>query len=311
VAGRKQKPYQASWGEIIPGLAHDTSGRWRVVSTGFRFSEADERRAIDRFRALQPDAVVRVDAPAASLETALSQMVRQQDSTEPNSGIPLPTVLWDRTANSVTRGYNLDPTVLWPWFREQLIANPLHVANMTGIPELANLARFELPKTPVKLATIWTYYERQNTSKDKSATRRIWNAMVNFTKAVTLADLTKERLHSYRESVENNPDIKSGGTKVFMFGKIKAVLSFAKKAHDIDAVQLAGALANCGVLWTASPVPEYNPVPIDRDHLHTLLKAAGTGQWRAWILLGLNSATYLEELCDLEWKHVNLDLKPA
>src|SRR5690348_4477049 len=46
--GRPQKPYQASWGDIVPGLARDSDGRWRIVATGFRFSDADERRAVAR-----------------------------------------------------------------------------------------------------------------------------------------------------------------------------------------------------------------------------------------------------------------------
>ena len=29
-AGRKQKPYQTSWGEIVPGLNKQVDGRWRL-----------------------------------------------------------------------------------------------------------------------------------------------------------------------------------------------------------------------------------------------------------------------------------------
>ena len=47
--GRKQKPYQTSWKDIIPGLARDTNGRWRITATGFRYSEPNERRAVERF----------------------------------------------------------------------------------------------------------------------------------------------------------------------------------------------------------------------------------------------------------------------
>ena len=48
--GRPQKPYQASDGQIIPGLCHQKDGRWRIVTTGDRFTESDEFRAIQRFR---------------------------------------------------------------------------------------------------------------------------------------------------------------------------------------------------------------------------------------------------------------------
>lgn len=47
--GRPQKPYQTSWNLPIPGLARDPDGRWRILATGQRFTEHDERRAIARF----------------------------------------------------------------------------------------------------------------------------------------------------------------------------------------------------------------------------------------------------------------------
>jgi integrase len=39
--------------------------------------------------------------------------------------------------------------------------------------------------------------------------------------------------------------------------------------------------------------------------LHALLKVARDGQWRAWILMGLNAAMYFEELCELKWSEIN------
>lgn len=48
--GRKPKPYISTWGEIIPDLARDSDGRWRIVPTRYRFTETDERLAVMRFR---------------------------------------------------------------------------------------------------------------------------------------------------------------------------------------------------------------------------------------------------------------------
>lgn len=48
--GRRHKPYVTSWGEAIDGLCRDSDGRWRIAGGTLRFSEADERKAIDRFR---------------------------------------------------------------------------------------------------------------------------------------------------------------------------------------------------------------------------------------------------------------------
>src|SRR5690349_20064088 len=51
MAGRRSKPHHTSWDNTpIPGLVHDTDGRWRIVKTGKKFTEHDERRDIERFR---------------------------------------------------------------------------------------------------------------------------------------------------------------------------------------------------------------------------------------------------------------------
>jgi hypothetical protein len=47
---RPQKPYRTSWGEYVPGLLKLADGRWRIVSTGERFSEEDEFTAGARFK---------------------------------------------------------------------------------------------------------------------------------------------------------------------------------------------------------------------------------------------------------------------
>ena len=316
MAGRKQKPYQTSWGEIIPGLAHDTSGRWRVTSTGFRFTEADERRAIQRFKELQPAQRLQIDVEAKPDTTSyagkhigptMNALLTFSASLAPSVDAEAVPVVKFGGGKPTTLGYDIDPSIVWPWLRELLISDPGYVGKMVGIPELAGLARFEIPKSPVTLAAIWEHYETTNKSKSKSEAKRHWNRMVNQTQARTLQDLTKGRLHKFRESIESDTALQSGGTKEHLYGKVKAVIAHAKKSHDIDGAQVRRALDNCAVLFSDAEVPEYRPVPIQRDHLHTLLEAAGTGPWRAWILMGLNCAMYIEELCDLKWEHIDLE----
>ena len=47
--GRKQKPYQTSYGEIVPGMYREVDGRWKIVATKKKFTEPDERLAIQGF----------------------------------------------------------------------------------------------------------------------------------------------------------------------------------------------------------------------------------------------------------------------
>ena len=53
--GRPQKPYTCSWlgrdgkHPTISGLYKWPDGRWRINATGRKFTEPDERRAVQRF----------------------------------------------------------------------------------------------------------------------------------------------------------------------------------------------------------------------------------------------------------------------
>jgi integrase len=50
MAGRKYKSYQTSWDEIVPGLAHDVDGRWRIApgypNAGKKWKEPNEQAAV-------------------------------------------------------------------------------------------------------------------------------------------------------------------------------------------------------------------------------------------------------------------------
>ena len=59
--GRPQKPDE-NLGGGSPGLNHCPDGRWRMTDTGQKYTEADERRAVARSRAMNASATI--DPPA-------------------------------------------------------------------------------------------------------------------------------------------------------------------------------------------------------------------------------------------------------
>jgi hypothetical protein len=67
--GRRQKPYESALYGPVVGLARDTDGRWRIVATGQKYTEADEGRAIERFRRMTasptPTVAVRIEAQSS------------------------------------------------------------------------------------------------------------------------------------------------------------------------------------------------------------------------------------------------------
>jgi len=63
--GRSSKPYRTTWGEEIHGLYRmpDRPNLWRIVTTRERFTESDERRAIQIFRQKVQDSQASIEIP--------------------------------------------------------------------------------------------------------------------------------------------------------------------------------------------------------------------------------------------------------
>lgn len=322
--GRPQKPYQTSWGDIIPGLYRCPDRRWRINVTGEKFTEPDGRRAVQRFRdrmmvnrpapviqwptTLTPNLgpvmpVTSFNGKPVTLDSALMLADVVADSIQTSNAKPCPADEAHEDSGAMPRwepasvpeaSYLIPESDLWPWLREQLIVRPEYVAKMTGIPELTGLRHLPIPKPPLKLDDLIAVYRQKSPSTDKAKTRcvTIFRKMMEHTGATTLEDLSTEKLSDYCDRVETDPDITSAGTKTWMYGQIKSLLAFGLKV-GLDTAQLKAALDRCKVLWTPDAMPNLQPAPISREDFHTLLATAGTGPWRAWLLVGLNFGMHM------------------
>src|SRR5438105_373042 len=112
---RPQKPYQTSWGEIVAGLARGDDRRWRIIQTGERFREEDERKAIARFRARTGDPGINV---------VLSNHASAEDYfiDGPAASSPDPVRFTDDGGISVYR--NMPSAAMWEWMRNELLTRP-------------------------------------------------------------------------------------------------------------------------------------------------------------------------------------------
>lgn len=314
--GRPQKPYETTWGEIVPGLYRCTDGRWRITKTGQKFTERDERRAVARFRSMfEPE---KVGVPVAFNPTSAPDFDLSKDGSFYQD---VPDDLLDAHRWRLSDGPG-DPDLVaafelgnvivkaedfWPWLREQIIEQPGYYATMTGIPELARLSQLPIPKPAIKIASLIATYEKQNPSTPVAKRRAIntFRKLALFANAEMLDDLTQEKLSAWRQSIESSKTIKSASTKAGMYGQVKAVISFGLKC-GLDHVQLRAALDRCSVLWTAEPLPPVQPQPISREDFHALL-AASDQVWQAWLLLALNLCMTAEDLCELRWNDFDMD----
>ena len=317
--GRPQKPHTCSWidpntgtNEIVAGLYKCPDGRWRVNRTGQKFTEPDERRAVQRYR----DIMAKLNPPQ-TVSVGTDYHARDFKPLKPVStanGTALPLAIVDTlheqgvprgmTPPELRIGYEIPETIIWPWLREMFITKPEYVARMTSIPELANVRHF-VTQPPIKLQQLIDVYRERNGSSDEAKERCIANfkTLMEQAEARTLDDLTTEKLKAYVAWVESKYGY---STKKWMYGQIKSLIGFGLK-EGLDEKQINAALGRCKVLWTPEAPPVLEPRPITREAFHALLKAAGDGPWRAWLLVGLNFGMHVDEVCEIECRHIDID----
>lgn len=310
--GRPSKVHKTAWGEEVPGLYKMTAkDRWLVKTTGQTFTESDERVAVARFKALNPTAaettlsVGKLPENLTDRETGLDaafQYIKSAHEKYPNARLV-------RDGNNVMcMGFKIPESLLWDYFREQFINDPIAVSRKVGIPELANWKSMPLPKASLKLDELLETYKKHNQSTDeaKKLAAKTFDDFKAITKARTLDDLTTEVLKDYRESIKQR--VKSPGTIAAYFGRVKNIIRFGK-TEGLDAVQIDAALSRLAVLKNPKDTRVHNPSPITKDAFHKLYKTAGElyPEWQARLLLTLNICTHFDETLDVQWHELDLE----
>ena len=317
---RPFKPYQTSTGEVIVGLHLDKDGRWRIVETGARFTEPDERRAIakfNRWKALNDKSNVSIalplplPRPATEAElnkdkgTVWASMTTVDDGLKP---VGYESVIDNATEAIVSKSgiYSLNEAALWAWVREQLISNPVDVAAKLGIPEIANLSQVKMPK-PVKLETLLNnFMDHHKNSRSALAAKSVFEKFLEQTGFEFLADIRTEALIQYRQSVDATQTLSS--TKRYWYSRIKGVIKSNIRYGFGDVGEIRKSLDLLQVLYTDEPLPQANPQPISPADFHKLLEVA-TPKWKAILLLSLNCCLHLGETVSLRWQEFSPNFK--
>jgi hypothetical protein len=216
--GRPQKPYKCSWPgpdgrpELVPGLYKCPDGRWRINATGQKFTEPDERRAVQRFR----------DWQASKLETV---------------AIPGGAIISGDDAPDAVATSAVAADTYWARVREDLIERPELVAKMTGIPEVSGLRHLPLPKAGLKLSAIIDNYRTHNpsTGKAKNEAVKPLEKLIAQAEAKTLDDLTTDRLLAFKARIEKT--IPGPATRRAYYSRIRSVIGFGLKT-GMDSEQI-------------------------------------------------------------------------
>ena len=306
--GRKQKPYQTSWNEVIPGLSKDYDGRWRIIETGKRFSQSDERLAVQTFREWEAANAKR----KMSLQIPLSPVTPADPEA---TGWDIVGVTGDDTLKPVaytsqegqptTGTYLIDENAIFSAVRNLIINDPALAAKKLGIPEIIHLRHIQIPQEILLGDLLATYMSRQNGKRSAIEAKQAFEKFLKATGFKTLADINHGGLMAFRESVESSK--LSAGTKQAYYGRVKTIIGKNLK-YGGDASQIRQALDKLKVLFTDSLMPQVNPQPISRQDFHSLLQAANV-QWKTILLVSLNCCLHLGECLNLKWSEVNLAAK--
>lgn len=309
--GRKRKPFVTSWGEAINGLYHRPDGRWKVVDTGYLFTESDEREAVRRFLQLTQPTGKTLDLPVdpAKEEPAENLAQLRGNIVPPSLLVPPPSkqlpiqIGMDENGN-VTFSRQVDELAFYAAVRNVLLEKREYVAKMTGIEKLVWLDGIEKPKPSPTLAAVGkAYFDRNDVSeKELQKCEASWKLFKRVTGAETLKDLTPESVAKYGQHVE-----KLGlapKSVAHHYNRMKTVLgNFLHTGKDIDATRRA--LDCCQVLKTPSAV-SLDPHPIARSVFTKLLDVA-TAEEKALLLVALNCCFYPIDIARLEWDHLDLE----
>lgn len=311
-AQQTSKPYPTSWGEDVQGLYRLPDGRWRITVPGKhfgeRFTEPDERKAVQKAHELigtqqdvmlgeavmsrETDGKPVYDTPThAAVVRAVAESGHQPQ--------------YSKRGKVMLAGIAVPKRVLVAWLREMLTDHPEELANMMGLPPRV-FQTIPVPKPSLRLKDLVAAYERHNPASVRSKREALaaLQRLIAFAEAKTLDDLTENVLLAFREKIET--EVNGPATRKAYYSRIRYIISFGLKI-GLDAVQIRACLDRCKVLWTAAPMPPVEPNPISREDFHTLLKAAGNGPWRAWLLVALNLCMSVEEVCGLRWEWFDLD----
>lgn len=312
--GRPAKHYESkSYGTIV-GLTRLPSGQWRIQATGHRFRESDEGKAIKRFReaeALRRGEIERVliDTDAPPVPVLIRDDPAGQHGTfilrDPNNLIGG----HDRAA-LFRHGVQLDSPSAWLWFREQILTRREYVAQQTGFPGIATIT--DAPSDSTKLPSLWPLYEKHTKAtepKTISKTKDAWDDFVAFVGVKTCDQITGSIVEAYGERISTDPTY-SQKTQALIFSRVKAVVNIAAKKN----VNVGNLPVKLKALETRLREGDEDEAPVatpmTRAVFRRLLTAAGregNDQMVALLLMGMNCAMYISEVCDVKWKHIDLD----
>jgi hypothetical protein len=215
--GRKPRPYVCPWNNAtIDGLYHCPDGRWRITATGEKFSEADPRRAVTRFReweARQQGNRVFISlpldssTPSGSLSSAVDFIVRHELGPGEHRA-PHDDSLVLRIPSSV------DPIALlraipedayYAHVANDIMSRPQYVAQRTGIEQIGYLSQIRRPTPGPSLDELGDlYFRRKDIDVNwMSKCRSFWAEFQEIVAVEGVRAVDQDKVTEYKDAVED------------------------------------------------------------------------------------------------------------
>lgn len=314
--GRKRKPHNCSWdGKPVHGLYHQPDGRWRVVETGYRYSEPDEREAVKRFYELtQPkQRTVTLEHDLAEALQAISDRTEKQVTSGQEVDGPMPAILRGLSGVSVGDGkvvgqQEIDELAYIARVRRDILERSEWLARVTGIEWLA----WHDHQKPVKADTLAdmgeAYLKHSKLSANElSRSKCHWAEFCKVAKGMditTVDGVNHELAHKYEAYIEGQG--LAPKTKLHRYRKIRGILHFAiKRGMSVDACRKA---LDVTAFWEVKDAHPLDPTPISPKDFWAIygeaIKAGDKG-FAALLLTSLNAALYGGEVAAVRWDEID------
>lgn len=303
-AGRPTISFRSFSGSEIKGLSKGKDGRWRVAANGQKFTQENESVAIAKFYSIMAKINPQQDGIFVSIPQEKTEAQSKLENQHPEIAADLNAAFGKRETRI---GLDVPEDILYAWLRNELLNNSVELSKRVGIPQLASIDSWGIPKASIPLDDIIAIYQKHNTAnpKHKMEVNNQWQDFMRLTSATTLSDLSIDSLKVYRKSIIGKV---SAYTCRQYFNRIKSVIRFGK-SKDIDPVQLDNVLSKMAILKAPKDNRKYTPHPISVENWKSILKVAHNDypNWEVMLLITLNLCLHFGETLSLKWEHFDIE----
>jgi len=297
--GRKQKAWNTTFdGSTIDGLTRRPDGRWRIIGTQKTYTEHDERKAIQRFYKLQ--GIKKFEGTGLDEDE-----IKWLELADRNSQ----SLVDQNAVTAISRGFALVGDSedawrkFWAFVAHEIRTRSKHVAEQTGIEEIAYLSSLKPTLKPLAIKEIEKVWDATATCgrQEKKLVVVAWNDFVKKTGIVSIEGITAEKCIAYQSAVRESGV--GGKMQSHKFGRVRRILRhLAKQAIAVDSV--LKVMPYLQLLAPNGETTSLEPNPISREEFHKMLAASKYPADRAMLLLMLNAALYLQEVVRVKWSKI-------